>query len=331
MNILVTGATGFIGSQLCRALVRDGHRVSAFVRATSDRSIVQDLSLRYAVGDLMQPKTLYSAMRGMEVIYHCGGMVARWSDPQAMITSHIQGTRHVLDAALASGVRRLIYTSSVAALGVPPLKPSPGDEIPLLDETHAWNYDPSIWPYGYGKHMAEQELLSSLGQDLQIIILNPAAVFGPGDIHRVETGIVTRLSRRGLPVTLPGGVNVVHIEDVVEGHLAALHAGQSGERYILGGHNITLREMMATITTAAGTSPPRLTIPLAFVRPAARLVLWMRRAEALHLRTEMLHLAGYYFYYDTSKAEQSLGLKPPRSFSSAIDSYLNWLKSVEPA
>jgi dihydroflavonol-4-reductase len=223
----------------------------------------------------------------------------------------------------------LIYTSSVAALGVPPTKPASGDDIPLLDETHPWNYDPAIWPYGYGKHMAEQELLSALGRGTQIVIVNPAAVFGPGDIHRAQTGIVARLSRRGLPVTLPGGLNVVHIDDVIEGHIAALHNGQSGERYILGGHNITMRAMMETIAHEAGTSPPRLTVPLALVQPVARLVLWMRRTDSLNLRAEMLHLAGYYFYYDISKAKQALGLGAPRSFSSAIQAYLDWLKSLD--
>jgi dihydroflavonol-4-reductase len=331
MKILVTGATGFIGSQLCHALVKGGHEVTAFVRPSSDRSIVQDLPLDYAVGDLMQPQTLPPAMQGMDAVYHCGGMVARWSDPQRMIASHIQGTRHVLDAALEAGVGRLIYTSSVAALGVPSVKPSPGDDIPLLDETHSWNYDPASWPYGYGKHMAEQELLTSLDQGTQIVILNPSAVFGPGDVHRAETGIVARLSRRGLPVTLPGGLNVVHIEDVIEGHMAALHRGRSGERYILGGYNLSLREMMETIAAAAGTSPPRLTIPLALVRPIARLVLWMHRSEAIHLRAEMLHLAGYYFYYDTSKAMHALGLGPPRTFSAAVQAYLDWLEHLKPA
>lgn len=326
MKILVTGATGFIGSHLCRALAQAGHSVTAFVRATSDRSALEGLPLQFAVGDLMQPQSLLPALQSKEAVYHCGGMVARWSEPQEMIDSHIQGTRHVLQAAVAEGVGRLIYTSSVAALGVPPFKPTSKDTIPLLDETHQWNYDPQIWPYGYGKHMAEQELLTSTDGGLEIVILNPAAVFGPGDVHRADNGIVARLSRRGLPVTLPGGLNVVHIQDVIDGHLAALENGQSGQRYILGGHNITMREMMETIAFAAGSMPPRLTIPLSLVRPVARFILWVRRSEAINLRVEMLHLAGYHFYYDTSKAQHALGLEPPRSFSKAIQEFLAWLE-----
>ena len=192
MNILVTGATGFIGSHLCRALYRAGHRVTALVRASSDRSVLKDLPIGYAVGDLMLPDTLSNAMRGIEVVYHCGGMVARWSEPQAMIASHIQGTSHVVQAALSSGVRRMIYTSSVAALGIPPFRPTSQEEIPLLDESHQWNYDAQIWPYGYGKHMAEQEVLTAVGKGLEAVILNPSAVFGPGDVHRADTGIVAR-------------------------------------------------------------------------------------------------------------------------------------------
>ena len=331
MKILVTGATGFIGSALCRALVRAGHEVSAFVRATSDRSILQNLPLEYTVGDLMEPASLSPAMEGMDAVYHCGGMVARWSDAQKMIASHIEGTRYVVDAALEAGVQRLIYTSSVAALGVPAVKPAPDDHIPLIDETHLWNYDPAIWPYGYAKHRAEQELMASLNQGTQMVILNPSAVFGPGDVHRAETGIVTRLSRRGLPVSLPGGLNVVHLHDVIEGHLAALSRGQAGERYILGGHNISMREMMETIAKAAGTSSPRWTVPLALVRPVARLIMWMRRTDAIQLRAEMLHLAGYYFYYDTSKARQAFDLGAPRPFSSAVIAYLDWLRRRESA
>jgi dihydroflavonol-4-reductase len=329
MNILVTGATGFIGSHLCRALTRAGHSVTAFVRPTSDRSILRDCQVQYAVGDLMQPHTLSTAMRGMEAVYHCGGMVARWSDPQEMIDSHLQGTSHVLHAALEANVRRLIYTSSVAALGVPDFKATSLEDIPLLDETHRWNYDPEIWPYGYGKHMAEQKLLGVENNGLETIILNPAAVFGPGDVHRADNGIVARLSRRGLPVTLPGGLNVVHIKDVIDGHLAALTRGQSGQRYILGGHNITMREMMETIANTAGTMTPRLTVPLLLVQPVARLILWMRRSEAINLRVEMLHMAGYYFYYDISKAQQTLGLGSPRSFTSAIEGFLDWLDQIK--
>jgi dihydroflavonol-4-reductase len=329
MHILVTGATGFIGSHLCRALTQAGHHVTALVRASSNRSVLKDLPVRYAVGDLLQPDSLLNAMQGIEVVYHCGGMVARWAEPQAMIASHIQGTSHIVQAALSCGVRRFIHTSSVAALGIPPVRPKSQEEIPILNETHQWNYKAEIWPYGYGKHMAEQEVLAAAEDGLEAVILNPSAVFGAGDVHRVDTGIVARLSRRGLPVTMPGGVNVVHIDDVIAGHVAALTEGQSGERYILGGHNISHKDMMTTIATLAGTISPLITIPLGLVRPVARLILWMRRSEAIHIRAEMLHLAGYYFYYDISKAQNAFGLGHPRSFSSAIKELLAWLPQAQ--
>lgn len=329
MNILVTGATGFIGSHLCRALTHAGHRVTALVRPSSNRSILRDLATKFAVGDLFESDSLLKAMNGIEVVYHCGGMVARWAKPQAMIASHIEGTANIVEAAVACGVRRFIHTSSVAALGVPAIRPKSPSDISLLDESHQWNYDAQIWPYGYGKHIAEQAVLAAVEKGLEAVILNPAAVFGARDVHRADTSIVARLSRRSLPVTLPGGLNVVHIQDVVDAHLAALSLGQSGQRYILGGQNLTMREFMTTIAEVSGNPPPRLTIPLGLVQPVARLILWMRRSEAIAIRTEMLHLAGYYFYYDITKARMAFGLKDPRPFSSAVKEFLDWLEEFQ--
>ncbi len=331
MRVLVTGATGFIGSHLCRALLAEGHHVRALQRPTSALLALEGLAVERVVGDLFDPTSLLAAMEGVEVVFHCAGEVGKWRDPGRMAASHVQGTRNVLQAAQRAGVRRVVHTSSVAALGVPDHRPErPGETVPLMDERHQWNANPRHWPYGYAKHMAEGEVLRAVSGGMDVVIVNPAAVFGAGDLNHVSSGVIWHMAHGRVPPIVPGGLNAVHIDDVVAGMLAALARGKAGERYILGGENLTHARLLATVAEVVGRPPPRIVLPAWLLRVLAPALDVLDRVFPLPVRGGLLRMAGYYFYYDTRKAQRELGVPQPRPFRQAAQEAYAWYQAHEP-
>jgi dihydroflavonol-4-reductase len=327
VKILVTGASGFLGSHLARALLGQGHEVRALVRSTSPRVGLEGLALEYAVGDLFDPPSLNAATEGVDVVFHCAGQVARWRKADRMIASHIQGTRNVLSAVQGSRVQRLIYTSSVASLGLPDRGRDPSGGFPKMGETHAWNTTRSVWPYGYAKHLAEQEVLRALEDGLAAVVLNPSAIFGGGDVHRYHVGLVGRmLAGRLPPVAPPGGLNAIHIDDVVAGHLAALEHGTPGSRYILGGENMTHLELLAKVARALGRPGPRLHIPGTPLRILGRAAQAFGRWLPLPTWLGLFAMAGLHFYYDGSLARDELGFEPQHTISEALNQAVAWFQ-----
>ncbi len=330
MKVLVTGATGFIGSHLCRALLRQDHHVRALQRATSSLLALEGLSLERVEGDLFEPASLLSAMEGVEVVFHCAGEVGKWRDPKRMAASHVQGTRNVLQAARRAGVRRVVHTSSVAALGVPDHRPErAGETIPLMDERHQWNADGHHWPYGYAKHMAEREVLRAVSGGMDVVIVNPAAVFGAGDLNHVSSGVIWHMAHGRVPPIVPGGLNAVHIDDVITGMLAAMARGKAGERYILGGENLTHARLLATIAEVVGRPAPRIALPVWLLRVLAPALDALGRVFPLPVRGGLLRMAGYYFYYDIRKAQRELGVPQPRPFRQAVEEAFAWYQAHE--
>jgi dihydroflavonol-4-reductase len=251
LKILVTGATGFIGGAICRELVARGDYVRAFHRASSNTSLLDDLPVEHQVGDLEHPPSLRQAVKGMDAIIHCAAQLGSHGNWQSYQSVTIQGTRTILEAALEAHIKRFIHTSSVAALGVPEVDPS-HRYTPLLSENHTWNFDPQRWPYGYAKYLAELEVQRAVALGLDAVILNPSSVFGAGDLLRNRSSIIRMVAERGLRLSTVGGMNVVHVNDVVHGHLAALENGHRGQRYILGGENIPHHRFMCLIMESAG-------------------------------------------------------------------------------
>jgi len=200
MLALVTGSTGFIGSHLCRTLLDAGYRVRAFHRAPSSLQLIADLDVEHAVGDLTQPDTLAKAMPGIAVVFHAASQVDYWRRPNRMYPVTVGGTRNVLQAALDARVQRVVYTSSVAALGMPDLTGF------LIDETHVWNYKPKLWRYGHAKHLAEKEVQNAVAQGLDVVIVNPAMVLGPGDANRISGEVVIQVANGIVKFGLPGGI-----------------------------------------------------------------------------------------------------------------------------
>ncbi len=327
MIALVTGSTGFIGSHLCRELCRQGIQVRAFQRATSNTMLLNDLPVEHFIGDLQNPKTLLPALDNVEVVFHAGAVLNSGEGWNKLAAVNIAGTRALFQAALQQGVKRVIYTSSVAALGVPEDSHSKESPQSLLNESHTWNYDPTRWKYGYSKYLSEMEVQYAVSQGLDVVIVNPAVVFGPGNIARQSSSPVVLIAKKRLPVTVPAGLNVVHVNDVVSGHLAAWKVGRTGERYILGAHNIDVSSLLQEIARLTGGKAPQLCIPVCCARHMASLAGLAQILLRVPLDTSLLHLAGYNFFYDTHKATDELHLPPPYSLEAAIlDSY-HWFQN----
>ncbi len=324
MKILVTGSTGFIGSHLCRALAERGHTVRAFHRQASSLRALEGLEIEHAIGDLTQPDSLVEAMKGVEVVFHTAAQMSN-RQPGKQYAVTVEGTRSVAQAALRAGVKRLIHTSSVAALGVPET-----DHPTLLNEDHTWNFPAEHYPYGYAKYLAELEIQKAVAQGLDVVTVNPSLVMGPGDYYRQSSSVLVLVAQRKLTLAVEGGINVIHIEDVTAGHIAALEHGKSGQRYILGGENMTLLAMLQTAARAAGVPPISLVIPAPVMRAAAGPASLFSNFINLPVSSELLYLAGKHFYYDTHKATSALHLNAPRSAEEAIRDALAWFTRKYP-
>jgi dihydroflavonol-4-reductase len=326
-KILVTGATGFLGSNLCQGLVNAGFHVRAFHRTTSSIKLIDDLELESAIGDLNKPETLVEAMQGIDAVFHTASKVDYWRGKNGMYESTVGGTRNVLKAALKAGVKRVVYTSSVASLGVPDLK-VPGDHPPLLmNETHVWNYRPEWFRYGHAKHMAEMEIQDAVAQGLDAVIVNPSMVLGPGDVNRISGEIVIQVARGIVRFGIPGGMNGIHVNDAVRGHLLALERGQRGERYILGAENKTFMEFIQLTAEVVGRKPPRYVIPSWILRPLAGPLDFLCRFVPMPFNGDLLRFSNQPMFYDTRKSKEELGLTDLLPIRTALQDAFEWYKA----
>ncbi len=327
MKILVTGATGFIGSHLCRALLEQGNQVRVFHRPSSSLRLLEGLEIEHALGDLTQPETLQAAVEGVEAVFHAAAWMGGRDQPGRQYTVTVEGTRNVLQAARKAGARRVVHTSSVAALGVPDA-PGRNSSPSLIDENHTWNYRPDFYPYGYAKYLAEMEVQKAVAQGLDVVIVNPTLVFGPGDIYRQSSSIINQVAERRVSVAIEGGINCVHIADVIDGHLAALSCGRTGERYILGGENLTHLQLIQAIAEATGAPRPTLVLPGWLGRVLSGPAGLFETFLSLPVSPELLHLAGYCFFYDLRKADRELGLAQRRPVKDSIAEAYQWFNET---
>jgi len=325
LKILVTGSTGFIGSAICRELVARGEQVTAFHRSGSNTRPLDDLTIEHRIGDLNDPASLINAVKGVDAVIHCAAQLGSSTDWRRFYDVTVRGTRALLDAARAAKVRRFVHTSSVAALGVPE-RGFRNYSLSLLTETHTWNFPPQRWQYGYAKYLAELEVQRAVALGLDAVIVNPSSVFGPGDVLRVQTSVIRMVTEHGLRLSAPGGMNVVHIRDVVLGHLAALEHGLRGERYILGGENLPHDQFIRYILESAGLSTRIITLSLPLMKLMRKLFFLTSRILHLSINPGILNLAGYYFYYDLEKSHKQLGLPSPSSARQAITDATQWFK-----
>jgi dihydroflavonol-4-reductase len=324
MRALVTGTSGFVGSAVARRLAADGHDIRVLVRPTSDRRNLEGLAVEIVEGDLSQPETLKPAVAGCDSVFHVAADYRIWvpDGGASMYRANVDGTRALVRAASDAGVSRFVYTSSVAVL-----YPFPGKAI--ADETAVATVDDMISHYKKSKFLAEEEVMRLVREEsAPVVIVNPSAPFGPRDIKPTPTGrIVLDAAKGNMPAYLDTGLNAVHVDDVAEGHMLAFDKGEIGERYILGGDNMTLREIIKTVTDHVGRSGPWLKLPRAPLYPvawAAELVARVSGREPV-VTVDALKMAAKHMYYSSDKAREKLGYAP-RPAREALTEAVEWYR-----
>jgi dihydroflavonol-4-reductase len=304
MRALVTGATGFVGAAVARALLNAGWRVRALVRTGSDQRNLRQLPIELAAGDLNDAPSLAQALGECEALFHVAADYRLGvADPEPLYRTNVEGTRNVLDAACRAGVARIVYTSSVATVGLP-ADGSPGSEdtpVALSD---------MIGHYKRSKFLAEELVRGFVREGAPVIIVNPSTPIGPGDIKPTPTGqMVVDAAAGRTPAYVDTGLNIVHVDDVAVGHLRAFERGRIGERYILGGENMTLRDVLAQISRLAGRRPPRIRLPHSAVLSLAYAAETLTRLTGHRTRVslEAVRLSRKHMYFSSGKAVRELG------------------------
>jgi len=318
MRALVTGATGFVGSAVARALCQAGWRVRALVRVGSDRRNLRQLPIEIAAGDLNDPASLEQALCDCTALFHVAADYRLGvADPQRLYQTNVEGTRNALTAAGHCGVARVVYTSSVATVGLP------ADGSPGTEDTPVALPD-MIGHYKRSKFLAEELVREFARAGTPVVIVNPSTPIGPGDVKPTPTGqIVVDAASGRTPAYVDTGLNIVHVDDVAAGHLRAYDRGRVGERYILGGENLTLREILVQISQLTGRKPPRIRLPHAALLPLAYASEAFARVtrSGTRVTVEGVRMARKHMYFSSEKAVRELGYSwraPALAFEDAI-------------
>jgi dihydroflavonol-4-reductase len=324
-TVLLTGATGFVGSAVARALSVSEMAARALVRPASRCDHLAGLNVEICPGDLRDAVSVRRAMVGVRHLFHVAADYRLWArDPDEIMTTNVVGTRTVMEEALRAGVERVVYTSSVATLRLR-ADGSPADESIPLSESEG------IGAYKRSKIAAERLVETMIAErGLPAVIVNPSTPVGPCDVRPTPTGrIIIEAARGRIPVFVDTGLNLVHVDDVARGHLAALHHGKIGERYILGGQNVVFSDMLADIARLVGRRPPRLCVPRPILFPVAL------AAEALaHLSgreplatLDGVRMARYRMFFTARKAESELGFQA-RSYVEGLEDAVRWFRAA---
>jgi dihydroflavonol-4-reductase len=301
--ILVTGASGFLGSAIAVALRACGHHVRLLVRPTSPRTnLLPGDSL--CEGDLRDRASITHALKGVRLLFHAAADYRLWArNPEEIVQNNVEGTRLLMEEAMRVGVERIVYTSSVATL-----KPIEGG---AATEEHRLAEDEAIGAYKRSKVAAERLVETMVHREgLPAVIVNPTTPIGPRDVRPTPTGrIIIEAALGRMPGFVDTGLNLAHVDDVAAGHIAALERGQIGERYILGGENVFLADMLADIARLVGRPPPRLKIPRAAVYPAAYAAEAFARISGVEpfITLNGLRMARHHMFFDDAKARRELG------------------------
>jgi dihydroflavonol-4-reductase len=322
MRALVTGATGFVGAAVARALAAQGWEVRVLVRAGSDLSNVLKLAVEVVEGDLADVASLERALVGCRGLFHVAADYRLGAqDPKPLYRTNVEGTRNILNAARTAGVGRVVYTSSVATVGIP-ADGSPGNELTPVTLANM------IGHYKRSKFLGEEVAVDAARNGMPVVIVNPSTPVGPGDIKPTPTGqLVLDAAAGRMPAYVDTGLNIVHVDDVAQGHLLAFEHGRVGERYILGGEDMTLRTILAEISRLVGRAPPRIRLPYAAVLPMAYVAEGFAkiRGRSGRLTLEGVRMSRKRMFFSSRKAASELGYhwRPP---ALAFEDALRWFR-----
>jgi dihydroflavonol-4-reductase len=324
--VLVTGAGGFVGSAVARRLIAAGARVRVIVRASSPLENIDLANCDVVLGDLRDVHDVRAAMSGVEVVFHVAADYRIWApDPEEIRRNNLTMTRCVMEAVLEAGVRRVVYTSSVATLRA-------FRDGRSSDETQPSRENTAVGAYKRSKIAAERLVEKMVAErGLPAVIVNPSTPIGPRDIKPTPTGrIVLEAASGRMAAFVDTGLNLVHVDDVAEGHLQALQRGKLGERYILGGQNVTLRAMLAEIARLVGRSPPRLRLPRIPLYPVAYVSEFVARFSGREpmATVDGLGMTKYYMYFSSAKAERELGFFA-RPYAEALRDAVAWFRAED--
>jgi dihydroflavonol-4-reductase len=327
MDALVTGGTGFVGANVVRELLADGATVRVLARPGGERRALAGLSVEIAEGDLLDPGSLARASRGVETVFHVAADYRLWArDPRELFRANVEGTRSMLEAAASAGARRIVYTSTVGALGLP------RDGTPGTEETPVSLGD-MVGPYKASKFLAEEVARGMARAGAPIVVVNPSAPVGPWDVKPTPTGqMIVDFMRGRMFASLDTGLNLVHVRDVARGHLLAARHGRVGERYILGHLNLSLREIFARLAAITGRRPPRVQIPYAVAWLGAACVEGGARiaGRVPQVSLTAVRMAKKRMYFDPAKAVRELGL-PQTDVGQALEDAVAWFRQHGPA
>ena len=330
MKVFITGATGFVGSHVARALAVQGAELRLLVRPTSRMENIADLRAEVATGDLREPQSLKKAMAGCEFVFHVAADYRLWvRDPEQMYRANVEGTRAIIRAAQESGVRRVIYTSSVATMGFTREGHIAGENSPVSIRDMVGHYKRS-------KFMAEQIALEAGHKGANVVVVNPTTPIGEYDIKPTPTGrIVVDFLKRKFPAYVDTGLNLADVKEVARGHLLAMEKAQPGERYILGGENLTLKQILDKLAALTGLPSPKLKVPHAVAMAFAvfdQLFTGMVLGKEPRATIDAVKMGRKKMFASSAKAEQELGYRVV-PVESALRRAIEWFQAhgyVEP-
>ena len=322
MATLVTGATGFIGSHIARKLVERGEHVKIFLRKSSKTTNINGIDAQRVYGDVLDITSINEALKDCDTLYHTAGLASfRKKDYQKMENINVKGTSNVLNAALNAGIKKVVYTSSVAAIGVD----SRGG---IANEETQYNLSDLGVKYLDTKHRAEVEALKLCEKGLPLVVVNPATVIGTGDIYLSSTAFILWFCKKKFPGYMDGSLNMVDVEDVAEGHILAAEKGEIGERYILGNKNFTLIELFNFLEEVTGVSKPKMKIPYFVALISGYFVeriLGMSFPNYSTMDLDSVKLSKLRWHFDSSKAIKELGYAPS-DIAQSVRNTVKWFK-----